>query len=128
MTAAIEDVDFIVIGSGPAGEKAASHAAYFGKRVALVERSAHVGGAPIGTAGVPTKTLRETALYLTGFRRADVYGVGMHLDARRITELARRRNEEVQSTMVARVRENLARNHIELVHGTARLGPDRTVH
>jgi NAD(P) transhydrogenase len=128
MTPAVEAVDFVVIGSGPAGEKAAAHAAYFGKRVAVVERSERVGGAPIGTAGVPTKTLRETALYLTGFRRADVYGVGMHLDARRITELARRRNEEVQSTMVARVRENLARNHIELVHGTARLGPDRTVH
>jgi NAD(P) transhydrogenase len=127
MTAAIEDVDFVVIGSGPAGEKAAAHAAYFGKRVALVERSEHVGGAPIGTAGVPTKTLRETALYLTGFRSADVYGVGLHLDAMRITELARRRNEEVQSTLVARVRQNLARNHIALVHGTARLGPDRTV-
>ena len=128
MTPAVEDVDFVVIGSGPAGEKAAAHAAYFGKQVAVVERSDRVGGAPIGTAGVPTKTLRETALYLTGFRRADVYGVGMHLDARRITELARQRNEEVQSTMVARVRENLARNHIELVHGTARLGADRTVH
>jgi NAD(P) transhydrogenase len=127
MTAAIEDVDFVVIGSGPAGEKAAAHAAYFGKRVALVERSEHVGGAPIGTAGVPTKTLRETALYLTGFRSADVYGVGLHLDAMRITELARRRNEEVQMTLVARVRQNLARNHIALVHGTARLGPDRTI-
>src|ERR1700676_4909597 len=114
MTAAIEDVDFIVIGSGPAGEKAASHAAYFGKRVALVERSAHVGGAPIGTAGVPTKTLRETALYLTGFRSADVYGVGLHLDAMRITELARRRNEEVRMTLGARVRQNLARHHIAI--------------
>lgn len=127
MTAAIEDVDFVVIGSGPAGEKAAAHAAYFGKRVALVERSEHVGGAPIGTAGVPTKTLRETALYLTGFRSADIYGVGLHLDALHITELARRRNEEVQMTLVARVRQNLARNHIALVHGTARLGPDRTI-
>jgi NAD(P) transhydrogenase len=127
MTVPIEDVDFVVIGSGPAGEKAAAHAAYFGKRVALVERSEQVGGAPIGTAGVPTKTLRETALYLTGFRSADIYGVGLHLDAMRITELARRRNEEVQMTMVARVRQNLARNHIALVHGTARLGTDRIV-
>jgi NAD(P) transhydrogenase len=127
LTPTIENVDFVVIGSGPAGEKAAAHAAYFGKQVTLVERSDRVGGAPIGTGGVPTKTLRETALYLTGFRRADVYGVGMHLDAGHITELARRRNQEVQATMEARVRENLARNHIEVVHGTARLGPDRTV-
>jgi NAD(P) transhydrogenase len=123
----LEDVDFVVIGSGPAGEKAATHAAYFGKRVAVVERSDRVGGTPIGTAGVPTKTLRETALYLTGFRRADVYGVGMHLHPQRITELARRRHEEVQATMVTRVRENLARNHVELVHGEARLSSDRTV-
>lgn len=47
--------DYVVIGSGPAGEKAAAHAAYFGKRVALVEKSGQVGGAPVGTGGIPLK-------------------------------------------------------------------------
>ena len=59
--------DMVVIGSGPAGEKAAAQAAYFGKRVAVVERSPSPGGAAVSSAGIPTKTLRETALYVTGF-------------------------------------------------------------
>jgi NAD(P) transhydrogenase len=57
----------LVVGSGPAGEKAAALAAYFGKRVAVVERDGPPGGAPVRPGGIPTKTLRETALYLTGF-------------------------------------------------------------
>jgi hypothetical protein len=64
-----ERFDFIVIGSGPAGEKAATQAAYFGKHVGIVERSATPGGVPVSNAGIPTKTLRETALYITGFRK-----------------------------------------------------------
>ena len=55
--------DLIVIGSGPAGEKAAAQAAYFGKHVALVERAPYLGGAGVNTGTVPSKTLRETALY-----------------------------------------------------------------
>jgi NAD(P) transhydrogenase len=59
--------DLLVIGSGPAGEKGAAQAAYFGKRVALVEREApHLGGACTNTGTLPSKTLRESALALTG--------------------------------------------------------------
>ena len=65
--------DLIVIGSGPAGEKGAAQAAYFGKRVALVEREPHVGGAGINTGTVPSKTLRETALYFSGLRQRGLY-------------------------------------------------------
>jgi NAD(P) transhydrogenase len=54
---------------GPAGEKGAAQAAYFGKRVALVERAAHLGGAGINTGTVPSKTLCETALYFSGLRQ-----------------------------------------------------------
>ena len=63
----VEPFDLIVIGSGPAGEKAAAKAAYLGKRIALVERSQQsVGGVAVTRVGmVPTKTLRESALYLT---------------------------------------------------------------
>jgi pyruvate/2-oxoglutarate dehydrogenase complex dihydrolipoamide dehydrogenase (E3) component len=53
--------DMIVIGAGPAGEKAAAQAAYFGKRVAVVDRAENPGGSAVRSAGVPTKTLRETA-------------------------------------------------------------------
>src|ERR1700737_4977049 len=61
--------DLIVIGSGPAGEKGAAQAAYFGKRVALIESEAVPGGACVNTGTVPSKTLRESALHLSGFRQ-----------------------------------------------------------
>jgi phytoene dehydrogenase-like protein len=66
-----ERFDLVVIGAGPAGEKGAGQAAYFGKRVAVMERSAVPGGTPASTGGIPTKTMREAALYLTGFRRRE---------------------------------------------------------
>ena len=61
--------NLIVIGSGPAGEKGAAQAAYFGKRVALIEREPVPGGACVNTGTVPSKTLRESALHLSGFRQ-----------------------------------------------------------
>ena len=66
--------DMIVIGSGPAGESAAELAAYFGHRVAIIERN-KPGGTPTTRGGAPTKTLREAALALTGFYQQEVYGV-----------------------------------------------------
>ncbi|MFQ5966603.1 MAG: FAD-dependent oxidoreductase [Acidimicrobiia bacterium] len=58
----MDTYEMITIGSGPAGEKAATQAAYFGKRVAVIDRDARPGGAPVNSGGIPTKTLRETAL------------------------------------------------------------------
>src|SRR3977135_4066105 len=91
--------DMVVIGAGPAGEKAATQAAYFGKRVAIVERRPDPGGIAVSDAGIPTKTLRETAQYLTGFRHREVYGLSMHLDARLKLERLMARTGEVQSIM-----------------------------
>jgi NAD(P) transhydrogenase len=122
-----ERYDMVVIGSGPAGEKAAAQAAYFGKRVAVVEHAPRPGGAVVSTAGVPTKTLRETALYITGFRRRDVYGVSLHLDPEATLERLRSRTAEVVETMTTAVERNLERHGIELVRGRATLAPDRTV-
>ncbi len=122
-----ERYDMVVIGSGPAGEKGAAQAAYFGKRVAVVEHAPRPGGAAVSTAGVPTKTLRETALYITGFRRRDVYGVSLHLDPEATLEHLRSRTAEVVETMTATVERNLERHGIELVRGRAALAPDRTV-
>lgn len=122
-----ERFDLIVIGSGPAGEKAAAQAAYFGKRVALIEKSSFVGGAAVGSAGVPTKTLREAASYLTGFRRRDVYGVAPDLAPREIVEHLRTRAVQVFETMTKSVRANLEHHGIELIHGVASLGPSKRV-
>ena len=70
-----EKYDLIVIGGGPAGEKGASKAAYYGKRVALVERAPYLGGAGINTGTVPSKTLRESALYFSGLQQRGLYGI-----------------------------------------------------
>jgi NAD(P) transhydrogenase len=124
----VERYDFVVIGSGPAGEKAATQAAYFGKRVAMVERSFIPGGVAVSNAGIPTKTLRETALYITGFRRRDVYGVHLQLDAEATIERLRSRTTNVVRTMTESVRRNVERHGIRLIHGTARLqSPDSVV-
>jgi NAD(P) transhydrogenase len=117
----------VVIGSGPAGEKAAAQAAYFGKRVAVVERSASPGGAVVLNGEIPSKTLRETALYITGFRRRDVYGLGLTVDPEATVAQLRTRTGQVIKTMKDAVRQNLERHAIEFVHGNGRLGSDRTV-
>jgi NAD(P) transhydrogenase len=117
----------VVIGCGPAGEKAAAQAAYFGHRVAVVERSPAPGGAVVQNGEIPSKTLRETALYITGFRRREVYGLGLTLDPEATVAQLRARTTTVIETMTDEVRSNLDRHAIELVHGVGRLGPDRAV-
>jgi NAD(P) transhydrogenase len=118
--------DLVVLGAGPAGEKAAAQAAYWGKRVAVVEREAEPGGAMVASA-VSTKTIREAALYLTGFRRREVYGVSMDLAPELAVERLRARTDHVVATMTAAVRANLARHEIDVVQGAARLEPGRRV-
>ena len=68
------DYDLVVIGSGPAGQRAAVQAAKLEKRVAVVERSAEIGGVMVNTGTIPSKTLREAAMYLTGYREHGIYG------------------------------------------------------
>ncbi len=123
-----DSFDMVVIGSGPAGEKAAAQAAYFGRRVAVVEQSGVPGGAAVSNASIPSKTLRETAMYITGFRRRDVYGLRLTLDPEATLAQLRTRTAQVIETMTDAVRANLERHAIEFVHGRARLGSDRTVH
>jgi NAD(P) transhydrogenase len=122
-----ERFDMVVVGAGPAGEKGAAQAAYFGHRVAIVERAPSPGGAAVRNAGVPTKTLRETALYITGFRQRDVYGVGLQLDPHTAAKHLSSRTQHVVDTMTAAVSENIVRHGIELIHGEARLAPDHSV-
>ena len=123
----MDHYDLVVIGSGPAGEKGAAQAAYFGRRVALVERAARPGGAPVNSGGLPTKTLRETALYLTSYRRREVYGVGLALAPEITLERMKARAETVSALAGGLVRENLARHGITIHHGEGRLGPDHSV-
>jgi NAD(P) transhydrogenase len=118
--------DMVVVGSGPAGEKAAAQAAYFGRRVAVVDRLPDPGGTMVAGA-VSTKTMREAALYLTGFTRHQIYGVGMDLRPDVLIGRLRAREADVTAMMTEAVRENLRRHDITFIHGTARLSGDGTV-
>ncbi|HTP02180.1 MAG TPA: FAD-dependent oxidoreductase, partial [Anaerolineales bacterium] len=75
----MEKYDLIVIGSGPAGERGAEQAAKFGKHVALIEQAEYLGGAGINTGTVPSKTLRETALFFSGLQQRNLYGIDYSL-------------------------------------------------
>ena len=128
MAAVPEPFDLVVIGAGPAGEKGAAQAAYFGKRVAIVENQARPGGAAAINSWVPSKTLREAALYLTGFRHRDVYeGLSLDLDPTFAVSRLRARSTRVIETITGEVRSNIEAHGIELVHGDASLAPERTV-
>ena len=120
--------DLVVIGSGPAGEKGAAQAAYHGKRVAIVERSPFVGGTAVSTGGLPSKALRETALYVSGSRKKEVYGVSLELDRNATFERLRLRAAEISTVMSDAVMRNIERHNIELIHGQARLGGNQRVH
>src|SRR5687768_14310400 len=112
--------DLVVIGSGPAGQKAALSAAKLGKRVALVEsRSAGVGGVCIHTGTIPSKAIREAVLHLTGLRERSVYGEGYTVkhDITMADLLYRCRH--VVRTEVDVIRNQMARNNVAMFFGTA---------
>lgn len=115
----VDAYDLVVIGSGPAGEKGAVQAAYFGKRVALVERAEAVGGACVHTGTLPSKTLREAALYVTGFRKRELYGMTLDLDRKASVRRLMGRLRAVTSEQVAQISHNLDRHGVVLVHGEA---------
>jgi NAD(P) transhydrogenase len=123
----VDDFDLVVIGSGPAGEKGATQAAYYGYRVAVVERRVDPGGSAIAVSGVPVKALRDAAVYLTGWSRRDVFGIGLSLSPELVMDRLRAHVTDVVTAMTQAVRENFERHGIELVHGEASLGPGRTV-
>jgi len=121
------DYDWLVIGSGPAGEKAAAQAAYFGKRVAVIEKLPAVGGACVNTGTLPSKTLRETALYLSGWRQREMYGMSCQLRHGVSVPELMCRQDPVLGTEGARIRHNFDRHKVELLSGEARFLDEHTV-
>ena len=111
--------DLVVIGSGPAGEKGAAQAAYFGKRVAIIEASHALGGAAANTGTLPSKTLRETSLVLSGFRARDLYGVDLSLRREATVRDLLYREKAVVEAERKRAIANVARHNIDTFHGRA---------
>ena len=112
--------DLIVIGSGPAGEKGAAQAAYFGKRVALIEREPVLGGACVNTGTVPSKTLRESALHLSGFRQRGFTAVNVNVKPNVNVADFMYRKQIVVEREWQRIDSNLRRHHIDRFTGNAR--------
>jgi NAD(P) transhydrogenase len=122
------DYDLIVIGSGPAGEKGAAVGGFFGKRVCLIEKQKCLGGACVNTGTLPSKTLRETSLYLSGFAQRGLYGVDYSMKREGISvPQFMVRKEWVVRTEIEQIERNLERHNIDLVQGTARFVDAHTV-
>ena len=123
----MEHYDLIVIGSGPAGEKGAAQAAYFDKRVALIERAPYVGGAGINTGTVPSKTLREAALYYSGLQQRGLYGIDYSLkDNMSVADFMHREKMVVENERHI-IQNNIQRHGITLLHGEASFKDAHTV-
>src|SRR5258705_1004743 len=119
--------DLIVLGGGPAGEKGAAQAAYFGKRVALVEREAWFGGAAVNTGTVPSKTLRETALYFSGLRQRGLYGIDYSLRENLTVADFLHHTEAVIGDQRRLIAENLARHQVTVFRGEGSFVDSRTI-
>src|SRR5258707_11616866 len=125
--AAADSFDLVVLGCGPAGEKAGAQAAYFGKRVAVVERAPEVGGSCINTGTVPSKTLRESALYFSGLKQRGLYGIDYSLKENLSVHDFMHHEREVVDMERQLILKNLALPHIELVRGQASFVDPHTV-
>jgi NAD(P) transhydrogenase len=121
------DYDLIVLGAGPAGEKGAVQAAYFGKRVAIVERADEPGGAAVHTGTLPSKTLRETSIFLSGYRQRELYGLSVDLKRELAVPKLLSRKDAVRELEVARMRWNFERHRVTALHGMARFLDTRTI-
>jgi NAD(P) transhydrogenase len=122
------DYDLVVIGSGPAGEKGAAEAAYFGKKVALIEREAHPGGAGINTGTVPSKTLRETALYFSGLLQRGLYGIDYSLKKNVSVGDFMHRKQIVVEEEWKIINQSLLKHKIDTFHANASFKDLHTVH
>lgn len=119
-----EHFDLVVIGAGPAGEKGAAQAAYFGKKVCLIERAPKPGGAAVNTGTIPSNTLRESAMLLAGLRRKGLYGVEFRVQPDLSVADFMQRERQVIEARWHDIEENLAEHQITTVQGAARFtGP-----
>lgn len=113
------DYDMLVIGTGPSGQKAAVQAAKAGKRVAIVDKRDFVGGVCVNTGTIPSKTLREAVLYLSGFRERNVYGASYRVKQHITMEDLQLRCNHVTGHEIDVIKHQMYRNEIDLINGFA---------
>ncbi|GAA1851528.1 Si-specific NAD(P)(+) transhydrogenase [Asanoa iriomotensis] len=121
------DFDVLVLGSGPSGQKAAIAAAKLGRRVGVVERDNMIGGVCINTGTIPSKTLREAVLYLTGLNQREMYGQSYRVkDDITVADLAAR-TQHVIGREIDVIRNQLTRNRVSLLSGFGKFADPNTL-
>ena len=121
------EYDLVVIGSGPAGQKGAICAAKLRKKVAIIDRKRTIGGVCVHTGTIPSKTLREAVLYLSGFRQRTFYGRGYVLKDRISMSDLIFRAQGVMTREIEVIKSQLRRNYITVVEGDARFLDPNTI-
>src|SRR5271166_4199772 len=119
--------DLVVIGSGPAGQKAAICAAKMRKRVAVIERKRTIGGVCVNTGTIPSKTFREAVLYLSGLRQRTFYGRGYAVKDQISMQDLVFRSDAVMAREIEVIKSQLRRNRVTVLEGNARFIGDHTV-
>ena len=115
----LDPYDLLVIGSGPAGQKGAIAAAKIGKRVGVIDRKEMIGGVSLHLGTIPSKTVREAVLYLSGFQQRTLYGKDYRLkDEISLADLSFRVQTVLQRELEI-VRSQLKRNGVQVIHGMA---------
>jgi NAD(P) transhydrogenase len=122
-----QDFDLVVLGGGPAGTSGAIAGGLMGKKVALVEKEPRVGGAGINTGTIPSKTLRETALMISGWRARKLLGVDLSLQREATVQDFMRHADQVTAAERKFVEENLERQKVTRFHGRASFADPHTV-
>ena len=123
----MQEYDLVVIGSGPGGQKAAIAAAKLGKSVAVIERGLMLGGVCVNTGTIPSKTLREAVVYLTGMSQRELYGASYRVKEKITPADLLARTQHVIGKEIDVVRSQLMRNRVELYVGHARFIDAHTV-
>src|SRR6266403_3819513 len=111
--------DILVIGSGPAGQKAAIQAAKIGKKVAIIERKKVAGGICINIGTIPSKSLREAVMFLSGFRQRNLYGASYRVKKDITFEDLAQRCDHVVKAEQEVIQNQLIRNSVDFIIGTA---------
>lgn len=113
------DYDLLVIGCGPAGQRAAVQAAKLRLRVAIVDKQEVVGGVCVNTGTIPSKSFKEAVVFLSGFRQRSVYGAGYRVKSEiRMSDLTFRCNR-IMAQEIEVIRHQLARNRVDVIQGHA---------
>src|ERR1700749_3373892 len=123
----VYDYDVLIIGSGPGGQKAAIAAAKIDRRGGIVERKDMIGGVCINTGTIPSKTLREAVLYLTGLNQREMYGQSYRVKEDITVADLLARTQHVIGREIDVIRSQLARNHVTMLPGMGRFLDDHTV-